>query len=90
MAWEDTTNHTTITSRLVLTPQVSYVIATLDMFGCEAEKLGYIPYCYLFSRELKGLCSPKRLCALVLLFWPGSFIECSVLIGCISQVAIFN
>ena len=31
---------------------------------------------------LKGPLSPKRLCALVLLFWPASFVECSVLIGC--------
>ena len=30
----------------------------------------------------KGPCPPKRLCALVVLFWPGSFVECCVLIGC--------
>ena len=29
----------------------------------------------------KGPCSPKRLCALVLLFWPASFVECRVLIS---------
>ena len=30
----------------------------------------------------KDPCSPKRLCALFLLFWNGSFIECRVLNGC--------
>ena len=34
------------------------------------------------TRELKGPCSPKWPCALVLLFWNGSFVESSVLIGC--------
>ena len=29
----------------------------------------------------KGPCSPKRLCALVFLFWNDSFVKCSVLIG---------
>ena len=29
---------------------------------------------------VRGPCSPK-LCTLVLLFWPGSFVECCVLIG---------
>ena len=34
------------------------------------------------TRELpKGPCSPKRLCALVFLFWNDSFVKCSVLIG---------
>ena len=31
----------------------------------------------------KGPCSPKRLCVFVLLFWNGSSVECSVLIGCL-------
>ena len=31
---------------------------------------------------LKGPCSPKGLCMLVLLFWNGSFVEGSVLISC--------
>ena len=30
---------------------------------------------------IKGPCSPKRLCALVYLFWNYSFVKCSVLIG---------
>ena len=33
------------------------------------------------SRFKKGPCSPKRLCALVFLFWNDSFVKCSVLIG---------
>ena len=37
---------------------------------------------------VKGPCSPKRLCALVLLFWSSSFVECSNLIGYFSQVTI--
>ena len=34
------------------------------------------------SYHFKGPCSPKRLCTHVLLFSNGSFVECSVLIGC--------
>ena len=30
---------------------------------------------------IKGPCLPKRLCALVFLFWNDSFVKCSVLIG---------
>ena len=30
----------------------------------------------IVGSNLKGPCSPKRLCAFVLLFWPGSFVEC--------------
>ena len=33
------------------------------------------------SRTIKGPYSPKRLCALVFLFWNDSFVKCSVLIG---------
>ena len=31
---------------------------------------------------IKGPCSPKGLCTLVLLFWPSLFVERCVLIGC--------
>ena len=33
------------------------------------------------SSSHKGPCSPKRLCALVFLFWNDCFVKCSVLIG---------
>ena len=32
--------------------------------------------------SVQGPCSPKRPCALFLLIWNGSFVECSALIGC--------
>ena len=39
--------------------------------------------------HIKGPCLPNWFCVLVVLFWNGSFVECSVLIGC-PQVTIFN
>ena len=33
------------------------------------------------EQQIKGPCSPKRLCALVFLLWNDSFVKCSVLIG---------
>ena len=52
-------------------------------FGCFVEGLSCPLICISLSLSLslKGPCSPKRLCALVFLFWNDSFVKCSVLIG---------
>ena len=75
----------------------SYDLCTLNV-RCVPKTFDILVACYLYvhtlgihsinevreklEKNIKDPCSPKRLCALVLLFWPGSFIECSVLIGC--------
>ena len=44
----------------------------------------HISYVHQQGSSFKGPCSPKRLCASVLLFWNGSFVTYSVLICCLT------
>ena len=60
-----------------------YTLTTLVQFDTEIHLIFLALFCF------KGPCSPKRLFALVLLFWKGSFVECSFLIGCYFNYAKF-
>ena len=67
-----------------LTLTLLAIISSFTLTSIQVKNRKHFYY-YLQQLQICSLKYPyshKRLCALVLLFWPGSFVECSVLIGC--------
>ena len=72
-----------LTVRSVIFRRSHEITGDCEQSNCSREMLISKPIHFTIcgGRHLKGPRSPKRLCALVFLFWNDSFVKCSVLIG---------